>query len=130
VERELAAALEPVLRDLAIPTGVLPDLRDEPWAGARTASAMLYAADGSGAGISIDLDETRAAQVAVLADQVQDWAVEALWSLRRPTNWPPCPRHPDSHPLAATVSNGRAVWSCPADKTEISVIGGVADTCP
>jgi hypothetical protein len=127
---ELVAALEPVLRDLATPEGVLPEVRDEPWGAAGTASAMLYAADGSGGGISIEVGSPLPTQVAALADQVQDWAVEALWSLHRPTNWPPCPRHPGRHPLAADEISGRAVWICPADKTEVSAIGDVAGTCP
>ena len=130
MERELGAALEPVLRDLALPGGVLPDVRDEPWGAAGTASAMLYAADGSGAGVSTWVGSPLPTQVAALADQVQDWAVEALWSLHRPTNWPPCPRHPGSHPLAAGEIDGRAVWICPADQIEVSAIGGVAGTCP
>jgi hypothetical protein len=124
VEPELAAALDPVLRDLARPGGVLPDIRDEPWTDdPQTAGAMLYAADGSGMGVSVALGKPRHAQVAAVSDQVQEWAVEALWSLGRPTNWPPCPRHPGRHPLAADDRAGRAAWICPADQTEISEIG-------
>ncbi|MET7948066.1 hypothetical protein [Micromonospora sp. NPDC005324] len=91
MERELAAALEPILSDLGKPGGVQPELRDEPWReDPQTASAFLYASDGSGQGISIDLGLPAVTQVVALADQVQDWAVEALWSLGRATNWPPC----------------------------------------
>ena len=126
MERELAAALDPVLRDLAGPGGVLPDVRDETWSDdPGTASAFLYAADGTGMGISIDLGKPESAQITALADQVQDWAVEALWSLRRPTNWPSCPEHPGSHPLTAAESSGRALWTCPADGTEVSEIGAL-----
>jgi hypothetical protein len=128
MERELAVALEPVLRDLAKPGGVLPDVRDEAWSDVpRTASAMLWAADGSGTGVSLELGKPGSTQIAALADQVQEWAVEALWSLRRPTNWPPCPHHPGSHPLAPTESDGRAVWICPADNSEVSEIGSLAE---
>jgi hypothetical protein len=127
MDRELVAALDPVLRDLASPGGVLPEVRDEAWSDAPgTASAFLHAADGSGTGIFIESGKPKYAQVAALADQTQDWAVEALWSLRRPTNWPPCPHHPGSHPLTAAESAGRALWICPADRTEVSEIGALA----
>jgi hypothetical protein len=124
VEHELAAALEPVLHDLAGPDGVLPEVRDESWpAGARTASAFLYAADGSGMGIRIDLGEPRFRQVVALADQVQEWAVEALWMLGRPATWPSCPAHAASHPLAPVERAGRAVWECPIAQTVMGEIG-------
>ena len=124
MDPELAAALVPILADLARPGGVLPELRDEAWNNLPgTASAFLYAQDGSGQGISIALGRPPAQQVAELADQVQEWAVEALWTLGRPTNWPSCPRHPYSHPLAAMESHGRAVWQCPADRFEVAAIG-------
>ncbi|MEU5932798.1 hypothetical protein [Micromonospora sp. NPDC047187] len=124
MQRELAAAPEPILSNLGKPGGVQPDLRDEPWReDPQTASAFLYAPDGSGQGISIDLGLPTVTQVVALADQVQEWAVEALWSLGCPTNWPPCPQHPDSHPLAAVVRAGRAVWVCPTLETEVGEIG-------
>ncbi|WP_327033356.1 hypothetical protein [Micromonospora ureilytica] len=124
MERELAAALEPIFSDLGKPGGVQPDLRDEPWRDdPQTASAFLYASDGSGHGISIYLGLSAVTQIVTLADQVQDWAVEALWSLGRATNWPPCPQHPNSHPLAAVVHADRAVWACPTAGTDISEIG-------
>jgi hypothetical protein len=127
VEPELAAALEPVLVDLSGPGGVVPDVRDERWSrAARTAGAVLYDAGGFGMGVSIDLGQPRPSQIAAVADQVQEWAVEALWFLGRPTNWPACPHHPDRHPLAAEERDGRAVWTCPADHTEIAEIGTFA----
>ncbi|MGW4941112.1 hypothetical protein ACWEOZ_05920 [Actinoplanes sp. NPDC004185] len=126
MDSELAAALDPILADLARPGGVLPEIRDESWSDLPgTASAYLYAQDGSGQGISIALGQPPARQVAELADRVQEWAVEALWTLGRPTNWPACPRHPHRHPLAATELHGRAVWECPADHVEIAAIGGL-----
>ncbi|MCG5467754.1 hypothetical protein LADH09A_001565 [Micromonospora sp. LAH09] len=127
MEHELAAALEPIMSDLEGPGGVQPDLRDEPWRDdSGTASAFLYAPDGSGQGISIELGQPTVTQVVALADQVQEWAVESLWSMGRATNWPPCPHHPSSHPLAAVARAGRAVWTCPTLSTEISEIGTLA----
>jgi hypothetical protein len=124
VHDELATALAPILRDLAQPGGVRPEVRDQPWQRERgTASAYLYASDGSGTGIWMELDQPQSTRVAALADQVQEWAVEALWTLGRPTNWPPCPHHPDGHPLAAEERTGRAVWVCPVLGGEVSAIG-------
>jgi hypothetical protein len=124
VHPELTAALTPILADLDRPGGVRPDLRDQEWNDfPGTASAYLYAADGSGQGISLTLGQPPARQVAELADSVQEWAVEALWMLGRPTNWPACPHHPQRHPLAPVELEGRAVWRCPADHTEIAEIG-------
>jgi hypothetical protein len=126
VHPELAAALAPILTDLGRPEGVLPEVRDEEWSDLpATASAFLYTRDGFGQGISVALGQPPHQQVAELADRVQEWAVEALWFLGRPTNWPPCPRHPRSHPLAAVESRGRAVWRCPADSIEIAAVGGL-----
>lgn len=121
---ELTAALAPLLADLGRPGGVLPEIRDEEWHDlAGSASAYLFAADGSGQGISVTLGQPPGRQVAELADGVQEWAVEALWTLGLPTNWPACPHHPHSHPLAPAETRGRAVWQCPADHREIATIG-------
>ena len=125
---ELAAAFEPILRDLGAPSGVRPDVRDQPWLEVpQTASASLWAPDGSGQGVWITLGEPFAAQVVFLADQAQEWAVEALWSLGRSTSWPPCPHHPARHPLTAVERSGRAVWACPVLGAEVNPIGAVQD---
>ncbi|AGL17337.1 hypothetical protein L083_3827 [Actinoplanes sp. N902-109] len=126
MDDDLARALQPVLADLAGPGGVLPEIRDEPWTDLPdTASVMLYAADGSGQGVSVDLGLTPVARVVAVADQVQEWAIEALWSAGRPTNWPPCDRHPVAHPATAREQAGRAVWACPVTGTEVAGIGHV-----
>jgi len=88
-------------------------------------SVMLFVDDGSGTGVWVDLDMSEAHRLAHLAEQVQDWAVEELARLRRPTNWPVCPAHPDNHPLEAAVEDGRAVWVCPAGDGVSVPIGGL-----
>jgi hypothetical protein len=57
-----------------------------------------------------------------VAEMVQDWAFDELWGTTR-TNWPPCPHHPTTHPLAAEVRVGAARWCCPKDGTAVAVIG-------
>lgn len=90
------------------------------------AGVMLYEPDGSGMGISTMLGQPRAQQVAELADQVQEWAVEALCAALKPAVWPECPAHPNAHPLAPTVRHGQAVWSCPRDGVTVALIGELA----
>ncbi len=86
---------------------------------------MLWDTDGSGMGVRVELRRPRAVQVAFVADQVQEFAVEALWRLGRPTNWPRCPRHPATHPAAAEERGGEAYWVCPVSRETIGVIGGL-----
>lgn len=70
-------------------------------------------------------EESAYAQVAMVADQFQDWAVEELCSMGRSTSWPECPIHPRSHPLAAVVDGTRAVWRCPKSEQVIAEIGAL-----
>jgi hypothetical protein len=71
-----------------------------------------------------DLEQSGAPRpdVALAADQVQEWAVEALWLAGRPATWPECPEHPDAHPITAMYDH-RAVWVCPRTRHLISGIG-------
>ena len=122
---ELARALAPVLHDLETTGAPVPRVVDDGWAeDPATASAMLWSRDGSGTGVSVHLGVPRPEQVAHVADQVQEWAVEALWG-SRPTGWPPCPQHPTTHPLRAVVRDGAARWTCPEDGTAVAVVGAL-----
>ena len=85
---------------------------------------MLWSQDGNGMGVSVHLGVPRPEQVAQVADQVQGWAVEELWG-SVPTNWPPCPQHPTTHPLQAVVRDGAARWICPEDGTAVAVVGAL-----
>ena len=103
-----------VLRDLAVPGGVTPAAMTQ-----KPGHIFLYGVDGSAAGIDPTLP------LAELASRVQDWAVEDLWTRRLPTNWPPCPEHPGTHPLSAAPLGDRAVWRCPSSGTEIAEVGSL-----
>ncbi len=122
----LLVALQPVLRD-ARATGVpAPTVRDEEWAERPvTASAYLDSPDGSSAGVQVALDNSEADRVVEVAAQVQEVIIEDLWP-DLPTNWPPCPHHPDSHPLSASNRNGTATWTCPTDHTPVCAVGDLA----
>jgi hypothetical protein len=124
MNEELAAALEPVRRDLVANCAVVAEFREAPGDfGVDQPGVWVLEPDGTGIGISVVPGEGLTDQVAGLADQVQEWAVEALWSAGLPAVWPECPLHPDSHPLAVGVENEVAVWSCPRTDTVIVPVG-------
>lgn len=129
---ELSVALKPLLHDLAAAAGVQPELRDQSWHDVseapdlpEMASCYLFAADGSGMGVRIEFGTGQVSQVVELADQVQEWAVEALWSMGAPASWPPCPHHPARHPLEAVKRDGRALWVCPVLAVEVAEVGAL-----
>ncbi|GAB4080162.1 hypothetical protein GCU67_15975 [Modestobacter muralis] len=83
---------------------------------------MLWSPDGSGQGVAVSAGGPPAEQEVEVADQVQKWAVEELWG-SAPTNWPRCPRHPTTHPLASRLLGGVAWWICPHDGVAVSEVG-------
>ncbi|BBC34807.1 hypothetical protein SGFS_061010 [Streptomyces graminofaciens] len=116
---EFAEALAAVLRDLRAQCAVQPDVvADEDGPG-----VVLWAPDGSGQGVYAEPDGRSAVLLVDVAEQVQTWAVEALWAAGEPTVWPRCPEHPGSHPLTAAVEKGAAVWVCPRTATVASRVG-------
>ncbi|MGH3153182.1 MAG: hypothetical protein ACRDOB_20975 [Streptosporangiaceae bacterium] len=124
VDPVLSEALAPVLRDLENSGGPIPDIRDRQWSDVPgQVTAMLFGPDGSGQGVSAMAGESLTDRIASVADQVQEWAVEALWHARRPATWPECPEHPGSHPLAARLRDHRAVWTCPRTGNLICAVG-------
>ena len=120
----LRESVEPVMRDLFRAQVDAPAFDDNDWIGDREyASCMMWGADGSGSGLSVRRAASLEERVAQAADQVQEWAIEdQLWG-SAPTNWPPCPHHPATHPLQASVAGSRAVWVCPADHSVVAPIG-------
>ena len=123
---EFAQALDTVLRDLRAEGAVLPRVSVAVGYG-----LVLHAPDGSGQGIRWPDSGSAAERLANLADQVQEWAVEAQWSVGAPAVWPHCPQHPNSHPLTATVAAddgvgvgaGAAVWTCPNTGAVVARVG-------
>ncbi|AZM52689.1 hypothetical protein DMA15_08835 [Streptomyces sp. WAC 01529] len=122
MDQEFAAALDPVLRDLRATCAVPPLVREER-DDVIGELVVLYEPDGSGAGLVARFGGSAAERTADLADQAQDWAVEALCAALRPAVWPECPEHPGSHPLEAGVVAGAAVWSCPRTRRVAASIG-------
>jgi hypothetical protein len=121
---EFTEALETVLSDLRTQGVVLPQVRVD------GESIMLHDPDGSGHGVFWLAEGTAGDRLASLADQVQEWAVEALWSAGEPAVWPHCPQHPDTHPLTATVAQDGAVWACPKSGAVVARIGELVTARP
>ncbi|AWS45623.1 hypothetical protein [Streptosporangium sp. 'caverna'] len=133
MHEELLAALEPVCRDLRTSCAVPPDIReapDDPGCWERQAFVMFYTPDGNGQGVSVVLGQDPTEQIAWLADQVQEWAVEALWTAGLSAVWPHCPSHPDSHPLVARVERNEAAWFCPNTGELVASIGQLPAIAP
>lgn len=124
MEIVLSEALAPVLRDLGYSDAPVPDIRDEQWSSfPGQATAMLHDTDGTAQGVFAMATESLPQRIASVADQLQEWVVEALWRAGRPATWPECPEHPNSHPLTAAVKEGRAVWICPSTGHLVNDIG-------
>ncbi|MBS2939612.1 hypothetical protein KDN32_17875 [Nocardioides sp. J2M5] len=126
----LADALAPVLRDLARAGIAAPRFEDSDWGGDDQPAAMMWDAGGSGAGVSVLRSAAIEESIAWAAEQVQDWAIEnQLWGTA-PTNWPPCPGHPDAHPLQPRATPDGAVWTCPKDRVVVAPVGDLPPACP
>jgi hypothetical protein len=129
VTRAIDVALELVALDLVAGGVPLPRIERRKWQDWEPSeSVWLFAADGSGMGVWLNLGLSDADGLAHLADQVQDWAVEELARLGRPSNWPVCAAHPVNHPMRPVVEQGRAAWACPAGGGASVPIGDVSRT--
>src|SRR5262249_16234681 len=119
-EREVIRnAMAPVLRDLE-GGAIVPEVRyeaneDAGRDGREGVHGWVCGGGSGGMGVWVPAVETSLAeQVWWLADQVQEWEVEALWRVGRSATWPECPEHPNSHPLQPDVDGeDGAVWRCP-----------------
>ena len=82
---------------------------------------MVLDSDGfTATGISVDESVPAFERVAGVTDQIQEIAIEGRWA---PTNWPPCPHHPDRHPLIVSTRDQQAVWLCPVGEVLVAPIG-------
>lgn len=124
MEHVMEEALAPILRDLGR-AGIEPPTFDgRDWMGDPDyAAVMMWSADGSGTGLSVRRTASLVDRVVSAADQVQEWAIEGqLWGWSS-TNWPPCPQHPDNHPLQPAVVGPDALWICPVSRAVVAPIG-------
>jgi hypothetical protein len=128
VDPVVRESVGPVLRDLAGSGITAPVFDDNDWVGDDAyVSSMMWGSDGSAMGLSVRRADPLVDRVAHAADQVQEWAIEdQLWEAGR-TNWPPCPHHPDRHPLQAVITGSDAVWRCPVDDAVMARVGALHD---
>ncbi|MEH3077826.1 MAG: hypothetical protein PGN11_14355 [Quadrisphaera sp.] len=70
--------------------------------------------------------ETDAEEALRVADTAHEAVLESMPSCGRPTNWPPCPDHPTTHPLqlvAGDDADPRPRWTCPLTGDVVGVLG-------
>jgi hypothetical protein len=119
MEEALRAALDVLLPELQRTAGLRPLIEE------RGDWVMLLNQEGHGQGVQLRGDG-EPDELAQLADQVQEWAVEELWNQSRSATWPECPFHPDSHPLEPAVVAGTATWRCPKTSESVASIGALS----
>ncbi|MBC3760985.1 hypothetical protein ACUN7V_02900 [Quadrisphaera oryzae] len=114
----------------------MPATRDRGWpASWSLPSAWLYVAGGGGVGLHRydDDAESEAQEAFRIADTAQEALLESMPAVGRPTNWPPCPAHPTTHPLALAAGDDddpRPRWTCPLTGDVVGVLtgGGIRST--
>lgn len=80
----IGRAMTKVLHDLEVAGIPIPQVEGSDWQTRPGAeSAFLRAEDRSGMGVWVNTQVPEAAQIAMLADQVQEWAVEELARIGR-----------------------------------------------
>ncbi len=123
----LCENVAPVLRDLGASGAIIPDIQRDAHddQGAEVVCAWIRGPDGiSGMGISVRPADSAAERVVELAEQLQEWEIEELWSAGRSATWPECPEHPNSHPLEPVIyGENTAVWRCSRSGHVICAVG-------
>ena len=125
VDERLVKAFAPVLRDLDVAGLVRPGFRDVDWLSDPEVWAVsLTSPSGRVEGVRVEKALSEPEMVAALADVVQEWVIGEIWRTA-PTNWPPCPYHPHTHPLLAVTAGDTAYWQCPVNQTLVALIGSL-----
>lgn len=102
----------------------IPTVRSAAWdVPEGTESLLLANEDGIGIGVTLLPSASTAEQLRTVADQLQEWVIEQLWSTRASAIWPACPIHPGTHPLKAHIVDDRAVWMCTQSSRVVADVG-------
>jgi hypothetical protein len=127
VDADVSRLLAPVLRDVAACGGLVVRVeeghRPPAGLGPDDEMVMVWTPDGSGTGILVDEALPDHQQQALVADEVHEAVVEGRWSAGLSTSWPPCPWHPDSHPLEVRLRDTDVVWACPRGGRAVCPVG-------
>lgn len=111
-----------VLRDVARASPLGLTIDPTPFERREGEGLVRLTADGrSSAGIAINEAQSRQERLTSAASQVQDWLVERLAEHAFEPIFPPCPEHPQSHPLNPEAGN----WVCPRSRNVIAAIGSL-----
>jgi hypothetical protein len=120
----LFECLTPLLDDLAHTGAVLPTVETKSdRLDGQEIGAWIRNGDLGGQEIFVELSLPHPERLAALAEQIQEWEIEALWTAARSATWPECPQHPNTHPLEPAASADHARWRCPASGQDVSAIG-------
>jgi hypothetical protein len=125
VDPVLQRALDVLLPELRRTSGPRPIVEERTTVnrfGEAVTNVMFLNQKRHGQGVQIHQGEWPY-QLADVADQIQEWAVEELWNQGRPATWPACPFHPGSHPLDPVVVAGTALWRCPKTAEPVAALG-------
>ncbi|MFD4180202.1 hypothetical protein [Rhodococcus sp. NPDC058514] len=126
VNSVLTEAFALVLRDLLVAGGWTFELHEADMEHSpETAIAHLRESGGGGAGVYVVLADPPIDRIVKATDDAQDIAIEEAWSKGAPTNWPPCPYHPNGHPLRARAIEGVPTWVCPTAATPVCAVGSL-----
>jgi hypothetical protein len=101
LDPEFEAALSPIFDDLIASGDLLLDARERPPPLLSRSEpgylcATVHTPDGSTVDVAIQAGLPRPAQVADLAAQMQEIAIEARWGSEMSATWPECPAHPST----------------------------------
>lgn len=110
-------ALRPILDDLRRSGGFQFTVH-------QNSDGTVFLEDAKGCGIVVDYDTYFDVQSNAIstAQAVQDYAIEVGSAA-----WPPCPTHPDSHPLWLSEDG---FYACPIDGTAHADLGQLAGSAP
>jgi hypothetical protein len=118
---DVARALRLVVRDLESADVPAPAVTwVEEW-------MTLGFPDGSVHGTDLSQATQQAEVLERMADMVHEWVVEEMWSWGRPSNWPRCGAHPDSHPMWVARIGSEVVWACPTGDAPPIPVGSLPE---
>ncbi len=120
-------AVSVVLRDVESSSPIQLRIDPSPMTLADGDQGVTLTVDGrSSVGVVVNAGQSAEERLVIAADLIQDWLVESLADAGLSAVWPPCPEHPDSHPLTAAVDERGGVWKCPGSGTVVADIGSFA----
>mgnify|MGYP000038178270 CR=1 FL=1 len=124
-DAQFPPAVRLLLADLARTVPALSVTVDPNGTG-REVTAWVWGPSGGGIGVLVPWEGFTATEaLAHLVDQLHDFVLEELAGQGLSTSWPPCPEHPDRHPLVAAAVSDRVMWTCPVARRPVTPVGSL-----